>query len=189
MKVGIIGSNIKEQSKALRKEPEELYLILRSVAEHLASSSDLIVIPEQGSSSEFIAEVYRENDGTKIVGIIPMQDKEFGVSEINTPICDEMVNSGTWSNSGPTLIKRSDIILCLGLSPRSVIELCFTRWYPKEKILVADDLVTQRLPIEIQNQLNINYIKLKELEKYIPLTSDLKMNEIIKPTVQELLKN
>lgn len=168
MKIGILGGDVKELSKALRKEPEQLYLVLRKIAEHLAiSENDLVAIPEQGSMSEFVAEVYRENDGNKIIGIIPMQDKEFGVSEINTPVCDEMVNSGTWCNSASVLIKRSDMILCLGFSPRSVIELCSTRWYPKEKVYVIDDLITQRLPMEIQNQLNISYIRLRELESFI----------------------
>ncbi len=182
MKIGILGGNVKDISKVLRKEPEQLYLVLRKIAEHLAlSGNDLVTIPEQGSSSEFIAEVYRENDGSKIIGIIPMQDKEFGVSEINTPVCDEMVNSGTWCNSSSTLIKRSDLILCLGFSPRSVIELCSTRWYPKEKIYVVDDLITQRLPMEIQNQLNIQYIRLREIENIISQKKEIIQNDPISP--------
>lgn len=165
MRVGVIGDNIHAACKALKFKQENHYLILREIAEFLAEMShDIIVIPELGSVPEFIAEVYRENDGNKVIGVVPMQDR--GLEELNSRLCDEMVNCRKWSNCSETLIEKSEILIALSLGPRAMMNICTTKWHPKV-LYIVEDLITQRIPLEVQNQLNLKYIKKKELEKIL----------------------
>lgn len=159
--IGILGPNkIDEYCKLVGLEREEYIKKIKEIANSLISRYEAVLVPDKGSVSELFASEFK---GKKI-GIIPLDDKEFGCDWLNLDIVDEKINCGTWRNQPEKLDEECDVLLCLGFTPGSLIEICYTKWFKVDKILVIKDFISEELPKEINSKLNIKYISLDELK-------------------------
>ena len=86
MRIGILGPSKSVRNKA----------IISKLAKIVADSKyEIVVCADKDSSTEFFAKEYIKNKGKKIYSIVPLDDKEFGYSWVNTKL-GEVINCGTW---------------------------------------------------------------------------------------------
>lgn len=166
MIIGIIGpSKLEDMIKAIGKSEEEVKGIFSRVATILAEKGyGIVLTADKGSSSEFIANKYLEAGGKKVYSIIPLDDKEFGYSWVNTELGDT-INCGTWENQPERLVKESNALVCVGYSEGSIIETCYTKWF-KRRVHLINELISGKLPREL-NELDLNYVSIEELKDKI----------------------
>jgi len=152
MKIGIIGpSKLKEKEK------------ISEVAKIIARLSlEVVLTPDKESTSEFFAKEYLDNGGKKVFEIVPLEDKEFGYDWINLDLGDK-INCGTWRNQPEKLNEECDVLVCLGYSAGGLAEIAYSKWFKPKPIYVVNELVSGKLPQEINLQLK--YISINDLEK------------------------
>lgn len=129
---------------------------------------ELIVTPDVGSSSEIFARAYRTAGGKRVVGVFPLDDKEFGYDWLNSQICDRIENCGTWINQEYYLVRHSKNIICLGLSRGVIVELCrmATAWRRRKtrKVYLMKEFIPQELPDYISYSLPLTYLSTNQLK-------------------------
>ncbi len=153
MKIGIIGP-----SKVRAKN--EISKIAKIIAE---SGNEVVLTADKGSSSEFFAKEYIKNHGKKVYSVVPLNDKEFGYSWVNTKL-GEQINCGTWENQPERLDKETEALVSIGHSVGGIIEMCYTKWFKPKPIYVITDIDFEKLPKIMEKELNVNYISISELE-------------------------
>ncbi len=154
MKIGIIGpSKIKEKEKISR--------IAKIIAD---SKNPIFVTPDKGSSSEFFAQEYLKNKGKKVYSVLPLDDKEFGYSWVNTEL-GEQINCQTWRNQPEQLNQETDLLVSIGSSVGGLIEICYTKWFKPKPVYIITDIDSEKLPKVLEEELDIKYISISELEK------------------------
>ena len=164
MKIGIIGpTKIDEFCKLIGMKKNKYIKAIINIS-RLLKNHEIILTTDKNSVAEIFAKEYKKAGGKKVVGIVPRDDKEFGYSWINLSVCDEIINCGTWRNQPEKLCEESNIILCLGFSPGSLIEIAYTKWFKVKKILILKELISKELPEEINKKLNIKYISIRDLK-------------------------
>lgn len=168
MRIGVLGTtSMQKNTEMLGKSLQEYQKFLDKVAVILARlEAEIIVVPDKGGTSEHVALRYLKEGGKKVTGIIPLQDKEFGYEWLNREILNEEIDCLTWRNAPEKLCEESDLMLALSYGPGVLIEICYTKWF-KSKVIVLEEYVSGKLPIEAEKGLEIKYIRLKELEKEI----------------------
>lgn len=169
MRIGIIGpAHVDKFCKLLGFKKEEYLDKVCDIAEHIANTGhEIMIVPHKKSVSEQFARAYQRNDGKKTIGIFPLDDIERGFDFLNQELVDEHINSGTWRNLTETIDENSDILLCFGLTPGTVTEICQTKWYKVKKIYIIEDFISRKLPEEINAKLRIEYIAYDEIAKKI----------------------
>jgi hypothetical protein len=167
MKIGIIGpSDIPGFCRLLNLKDYETKVL--QIAGIVAKSGhSIVIVPHKDSVSELFALKYKEEAGSKVICIVPLDDLEFGTEMLNHEISDEVMNAGSWRNVPETLDENSDILLCLGFGPGSLIEICQTKWFKVKKILVVSDFISQKLPSEVNARLPIDYIGFSQVESSV----------------------
>ncbi|MAH03615.1 hypothetical protein CMI39_02400 [Candidatus Pacearchaeota archaeon] len=155
MKIGIIGpSKVREEEKLLK---------LAKIVSEL--NHEIVITPDKGSSSEFFAEKYLENNGKKIYEIVPLDDKEFGYSWVNLKL-GEHINCQTWRNQPEKLNEETDVLLCIGCSVGALIEIGYTKWFKKKPVYIIKELAEgEKLPKVIEKSLDIRYISIKDISE------------------------
>ncbi|MBN1386303.1 hypothetical protein JW968_05015 [Candidatus Woesearchaeota archaeon] len=173
MKLAIIGpTDVKHFCDLLQRDEFEYLDKIEKIAKYVAQNGfEIVIVPHKDSVSEFFAKIYVDEKGRKVHGIYPLKDSEFGISGINQDISDETLHPPNWREVPIFLVSNADAMLCLGLGPGSMIEICYAKWYPVKKILVLQDFITDRLPAEIESRLNIEYIHSRDLPKIAFLKS------------------
>jgi len=154
MKIGVIGP-----SKL--REKEKISEIAKIIAE---SDNEIVLTPDEGSTSEFFAKEYIKNKGKKVYEIVPLDDKEFGYDWINLDL-GEQINCGTWRNQPEKLNEETDILLCVGYSVGGLIEMGYSKWFKKKPVYIIKELVSCKLPEEIEKSLNLRYISISDVSK------------------------
>jgi len=155
MKIGIIGP-----SKA--RGEDKLSRLAKIVSE---SGHEIVITPDNGSSSEFFAKEYKENKGKKIYEVVPLDDKEFGYSWINLDL-GEHINCGSWRNQPEKLNEETDVLLSVGYSAGGLIEMGYSKWFKKKPIYIIKELSDgEKLPKIIEESLNLKYISIDELKE------------------------
>ena len=158
MKIGIIGpSKLKEFYK------------ITQIAKKIASlKHEIVLTPDNGSSSEHFAREYLNSGGKKVYEVVPLDDKEFGYSWVNLEL-GEKINCGTWRNQPEKLNEECDVLLCLGYSAGGLAEIAYTKWFPKGRakkpIYIIEELISAKLPSEID--LDLRYISFEDIEKIL----------------------
>jgi len=158
MRIGIIGpSKVKDFYK------------INQIAKVIASlKHEVVLTPDKGSSSEYLAIEYLKAGGKKVFEVVPLDDKEFGYSWINLDL-GEKINCGTWRNQPEKLNEECSVLLCLGYSAGGLAEMAYTKWFPKGKakkpIYIIEELVSAQLPFEID--LDIRYVSINDIEKIL----------------------
>jgi predicted Rossmann-fold nucleotide-binding protein len=166
MRIGIIGpSNVKAFCKASGMDENdyinEVLITAKTIAE---TKNKIIVVPQKKSISEIFAKEYKKSGGAKVFGLIPMDDTEFGIELLDEETCDEIINCVTWRNQVACLSEKSDLLLCLGFGAGTLGEICITKYF-RSKVIVIEEFITQRLPKEAERDLDVKYIRLKDIGK------------------------
>jgi len=169
MRIGIIGpTRIDKFCKVVNKQRSDFDHFLHKISEHLASTEhSLVVVPAQENASGIIAQQYRDLQGSKVYGIVPEDDEEFGLMDVDPIYADEIINCGTWRNQPEKLCEESDVLLCVGLAPGTIIEICYAKWFKVQKIFILIEFLSQRLAPEIEKDLPIGYVNFSELKEKI----------------------
>lgn len=164
MKIGIIGP-----SKL--KNFYQIEEVAKIVAE---KKHEVVFTPDKGSTSEHFAKKYLEAGGKKVFVIIPLDDKEFGNSWVNQEV-GEVINCGVWRNQPEKLNEECGAIISLGYSAGGLAEIAYSKWFPKDKpqkpIYIVEELISQKLPIELEESLDLRYISINELGKILEIVS------------------
>ncbi len=153
MKIGIIGP-----SKV--REKEKISELAMAVSE---SGHEIVLTPDKGSSSEFFAKEYIKNKGKKVYEVVPLEDREFGYSWINLDL-GEHINCKTWRNQPEELNEKTDALLCIGYSAGGLIEICYSKWFRKKPVYIIKELVSEKLPEELENSLDLRYVSIREFK-------------------------
>jgi len=156
MKIGIIGPS------KLRNE-KEISKIAKIVAE---SGHEVVLTADRGSSSEYFALEYIKNKGKKVYSVLPLDDKEFGYSWVNTDL-GEKINCGTWRNQPEKLDEETEILISIGHAVGGIIEMCYTKWFKPKPIYVITDIDSEKLSKVMEEELDIHYISISELKKIL----------------------
>ena len=166
MRIAIIGPSHIPRFLSLMRFRKETYLArINETATQVAKAGhDIVIVPHKKSVSEAFAATYSLYDGKKVVGIMPLEDLKWGFDFLNQEICDRIINCKTWYNVSKTLVENSDALLCLGFTPGSIIEICETKWYRRKKAIIVEDFVSQRLPKEVTEKLNVRYVRHDSIE-------------------------
>ena len=153
MRIGIIGPS------KLRKK-NEISKIAKIIAE---SGHEVVLTPDKGSTSEFFGLEYEKNKGKKLYEIIPIGDKEFGVSHVNLDL-GEHIDCKTWRNQPEKLDEETDILVSLGHSIGGIIEMCYTKWFKPKPVYIIKEIDSEKLLKIMEEKLDIKYISISELE-------------------------
>lgn len=170
MKIGIIGpSNIDEFCKSTGFDKEKYVLDIKNIAKNMAlinTSNIILLVPELGSISEVFAKEYKILSDKKIIGVIPMDDTEFGIEKLDVDLVDEIINCVTWRNQSASLAENCDLLLCFGFGSGTLIEIIATKYW-KSKVLIIEDFITSKLPKELERDIKVDYIKKEEVLNYL----------------------
>ena len=163
--LGIIGpSDSGKNAQILGHSPGSSAAQIREIARSAAEIGikTIAIVPHKGSVSEEFAREFRRSSGARIIGVVPLQDKEFGISYLNRGICNEIVDCRTWRNSAIKMNEICDAFLCLGFACGALNEIAFSKWFnknkkQKKKILVCAWRVSAKLPKEIEKDVDLVY--------------------------------
>ena len=128
------------------------------------SGHEIVLTPDKGSSSEYFALEYLKNKGKKVYEVLPLDDKEFGYSYVNTEL-GEHINCGTWRNQPEKLNEETDALVCIGYAVGVLAEIAYTKWFKPKPIYIIKEIDSEKLPKIINDSLDIRYLSLSELEK------------------------
>ncbi|MBL7057687.1 hypothetical protein ISS09_05385 [Candidatus Woesearchaeota archaeon] len=169
MKIGILGpTRIDEFCEVVNAGKTEYLYFLEQIAEYLASTNNSIVImPSRITAQGVVALTYKDLGGKKVIGVIPEDDVEWGIKDIDESVADEVVNCETWRNQPEKLCEESNIFLLVGMSPGAMIEVCYSKWFKVKKVFIMTDFLSQKLPAEVEKDLDVEYITLFELKDKI----------------------
>ncbi len=178
MRVSILGAG--DTTKIHRfsgMSENDVKILIEDVGKLLARKKvELVIVPARGIPYE-IAKVYKENNGPKIIGAIPEDDKEYGIMHIEEyrHISDEEFNIGDWYGLNGRIASQGEIAICIGLSGGAICDVAMLKYHykylgKKTKLLVFENTLSSRFPPELEEDLkgNLIYINsVKELEKYL----------------------
>jgi hypothetical protein len=175
MKVSIIGpgdlTKIIRHTKLTQKDLQKL---IENIAKLLVrKKAEVIVTLDSGIPLE-IAMLYKKLGGKKVYGMIPTNDKRYGIEHIRPYIdlADEKIKVNDWYDVNGEIAAAGDLCICLGMSPGISIELSFLKYHHKylknkTKLIIFKNTLSKLLHKEITEELNFEYIdSLKELEKF-----------------------
>ncbi len=162
MKIGIIGPS---KLKFLDEVNPDYMEILKGLSKQVAQSgNEIIVVPDKGSVSEFFAQEYIKNKGKKVYQVVPLDDKEFGLSWVNLDL-GEQINCKTWRNQPEKLNEETDILVCVGYAVGVLAEIAYTKWFKPKPVYIIEELVSGKLPKEVERSLDLRYLSIKNFQK------------------------
>ena len=163
MKIGIIGPNTLK--KASKKEVEDRKLLLVDVAEILSKSKkEIVLTPDKNSLLEFFGKKYIEFSGKKVWIIAPMSDD--AEKYLNLEL-GEIIDCEMWYRQPSKFSEETDLLICIGYSAGVLSEIGASQYFNPKKILILNEFVTSKLPTEINQSIDIEYISIKELNNYL----------------------
>lgn len=161
MRIGILGPS---KISYLEEITAEARQIIKTLATKLAKEGyEIVVTPDKGSVSEFFAQEYARIKGKKIYSIIPLDDKEFGISWMNTEI-GEHINCGIWRNQPEKMNEETEALLVLGYSVGGMPEISYSKWLKPKPVFIITELVSAKLPKELERSLDLRYTPYKKLK-------------------------
>jgi len=125
MRISLIGpgdieyhylTTLNFSKKEFEKELNEIAKVLKK--------HEICILPDRGVCFE-IAKKYKELKGKKVIGTIPLSDKDFGIKHLEPyrPICDKEIDIGNWYKQHLVQILIGDVVLMLGNSLGTMGEL------------------------------------------------------------------
>ncbi|MBU0666665.1 MAG: hypothetical protein ABIC91_06320 [Nanoarchaeota archaeon] len=168
MKIGIAGpTRIKEFCETLKLKKIDYFSFLENIGKQIAlTGHELVVVPAQTNAPGIIAKAYKNAGGKRIIGIIPTDDDDWGLLDVEPSLADEIITCGTWRNQPEKLCEESDVLLVVGYSPGAMIEICYTKWFKVKKVLIVKNYISAKLHPEIEKDLDLEYIEKTQLMKH-----------------------
>lgn len=158
MKIGIIRpSKVNEKHRGL----------ISKLAKIISDKGhEIVITPDKGSSSEYFAQEYLSSGGKKVFSVLPLDDKEFGYSWVNTSL-GEQINCNTWRNQPEKINEETEALLCIGHAVGGMIEIGYTKWFNKKPVYIITEITTERFPSRIEEELDLRYLSIEEFENAI----------------------
>ena len=164
MRIGIIGPSKLEYLNEINKNNKKILIgLAKEVAE---SGNEIVIVPDKGSVSEFFGKEYIKNKGKKMYEVVPLDDKEFGLSWMNLNL-GEKINCSTWRNQPEKLNEETDILLCVGYAVGVLAEIAYTKWFKPKPVYIIKELVSGKLPKEVDKSLKLKYISYRDINKFL----------------------
>lgn len=169
MKVGVIApSQIKYIAQATNNSETGIKELLTKVVEILIKNNlEIVITPDKNSPLEFIGQEYIRLKGRKVYEVLPLDDTELGYKEWVNVDLGEAINCGTWRNQPEKTNDVTDVLICVGYGVGALIEIGYSKWFRKKPVYIINELVSGKLPIEVNESLDLRYISIKELDKEI----------------------
>lgn len=151
--VAVIGPTNLPRIAAATGIPQDRYVAYAGhVGELLAAiGSTLVVVPDRGVAMAALT-AYRERGGPWVVGIAPTggecDPEAQAVGERALRLCDEVLGSVTWYEQHAAICRVSDLMIGIGLSCGTMVEMAWTKWIKKPEVLVLAPTVSV-IPPEI----------------------------------------
>jgi len=167
--VGILGPSQPEFNPIIKRKYNYFRAISEQIGEILAKKDLSIVInPDIGkgkATCKIVSQSYKNSGGKNVIGIIPSNDQRWGSKTLDLSICDSIIKCNNWGDVPIYIINKSDIILIIGLSPGTMIELCWGKWIYKPFLLFKP--LISAIPVEISKFVDIKDIyDVNELFEY-----------------------
>jgi hypothetical protein len=176
MKISLLGAgDVSKISRYTSMQEPVLNKLIDDLAElFVEKQAELVIIPNRGIPLE-IAKKYKEKSGKKILGVIPTQDKDYGLSHIKEflSVVDEKLDVDSWYDADGKIAAFGDTCLTIGMSPgviRALTALKFHYKYRKSKtkLIIFRNTLSKELHKEIEEEIPITYIEsINELKELI----------------------
>jgi len=176
MKVSLLGAgDVSKISRHTSMSEPELNTLIEDIAGLLVEKQvDIVIIPNRGIPLE-IAKKYKEKSGKKILGVIPTQDKDYGLAHIEEflPIVDEKLDVDSWYDADGKVAAFGDICLTIGMSPGVIRALTALKFHYKyknsqTKLIIFRNTLSKELHKEIEEEIPTTYIEsINELKELI----------------------
>jgi predicted Rossmann-fold nucleotide-binding protein len=172
LKIAVLGPSEPEKTfRILGVNYGDLISIASKVGKIISEKGHhLVVCPDGGngySIAYLVAKSYKNSGGEKVLGVVP-RDNRWGYSRLNFNICDELVECNSWGDVPVKLVEIADRLIVLGLSPGTMIELCWGKWM-KKKFYIVKRYVSG-VPPEIASFINLDWVdSIDELESKLEM--------------------
>ena len=178
MKISIFGSgDINKIIKYSETNEEELKKLLEDLGKFLVKKNvEIVIVPSRGISYD-IAKIYKDNGGKKVIGLIPKEDKQYGLNHIKEymDIIDEEINIGNWYDLNGKIAAYGDLAICIGLSGGSICNIAMLKYHHKylknktKLIIFKNTISNKKLPKELEEEIKyLHYIeKVEELNEFL----------------------
>ncbi|MDD4983287.1 MAG: hypothetical protein PHH82_00410 [Candidatus ainarchaeum sp.] len=142
---------------------------------------NLIVTPDDGIYSDIALE-FGKIKNKKPIGYYPDKDANFGIKHIeqNFSKYDLRPIDGDWYKLGADLTKQAPIVICVGFTPGSLIEIAYLKYHQKYgaykdpalkniHLFIDKRSIGQKLPPSFHEQINniFYFSSFSDLEKLI----------------------
>lgn len=176
MKVVVLGTgDLTKIPRHTKLKAEELRKLIVDIGRYLAEKGhDLIIIPDRGVPLE-VAKIYKENKGKRLFGIVPVNDKEFGIEYIgaNLSLLDEKIPVDHWYDADGKIAASGAVTIIIGMSPGIVREITVMKYHykylhSKTKLIWFRNTIDQELPKSIMEEIPMTYVNsFEELRKLL----------------------
>jgi len=178
MKVSILGAgDISKISRYTKLSEEEIKKLIEDLAILLVKKeAEIIIVPARDIPYE-VAKIYKQNGGKKVIGVIPKEDKEYGIMHIQEylHISDEEINIGNWYDLNGKIAAQGDYAICIGLSAGALCDIAMLKYHYKylnktTKLFVFKNTISKPLHKELEEDLkgNLEYItKVSQLKRLL----------------------
>ncbi|MBN1275056.1 hypothetical protein JXA12_02090 [Candidatus Woesearchaeota archaeon] len=139
--------------------PSFVQAYARLLAKHF---DNVIVTPDDGVYTD-IADAYGKIKHKKPIAYYPDKDTTYGYGHLHLLKYDARPIRGDWYTLNADLTKQAPIVICLGFSPGTLIELSYIKYHQKYagkdiKLLIDERCIERRLPRSFEEQLrDISY--------------------------------
>jgi len=177
MKVTILGAgDVTKVHRFGKMTEEKAKQLIKDVGKLIAEKKmDIVIVPARGIPYE-VAKAYKKAGGKKIIGIVPRDDKKYGIKHIREymHIIDEEVNIGDWYNLNGEIAACGNFAVCIGMSSGAMCDIAMLKYHykylgSKTKLIIFENTISQKLPKEIEEEMkDLKYIKtVKQLERLL----------------------
>lgn len=163
MKISITGpSKLSSVEQVNPKARDIISEVARMVAK---SDNEIVITPDNGSSTEFFAQEYKKRGGKRIWEVIPLDEEDYK-NYLNIGL-GEIISCGEWRNQPAKFNEESDLMICIGYGGLVMAEIGFSHYYRDKKVIIIRELVSGELPWEVGRSLKLEYVSYKELDKFL----------------------
>ena len=156
---------------------EELNKLISNSAKVIAEAGhEIVIIPDRGIPLEF-AKLYKRFGGRIVYGLIPAEDKKYGIRHIekNLNVIDKQLKEKSWYDVDGEIASKGELCIIFGMSPGIVREFSVLKYHYrylncKTKVLWFENTISRKLPDEIMEEFRDRVIYIKsatDLKKFI----------------------
>jgi len=150
--------------------------------------SRIDIIPDDGFPLD-IAKVYKELGGKLVVGNVPKGGSRYLDKYLK--FCDKIEEvEGDWTFLNTSLSLKDDIMIGIGLSPGTIVEIAYSKYHKKYlnnpiPVLIDERTISQRLCKELEEEIDIKYFNsVHSLEKL--LKNERKLRKCLRNNCTEI---